>query len=89
MGIGAPVSREVMAEILKVMTPEVFIGTDIRDDPVGSILVRETILRKIHWDSIHRIVRRHIKPLMTRSAVLALELEIEMVLGESFYDRPF
>jgi hypothetical protein len=87
IGLWAPVTREVMTDALKVITPERFIGIDIQDDTISCILVREAVLRKISWDLIHRLVQEDIKPLMTKSEILALRLNVEVVFGENFYGK--
>jgi hypothetical protein len=87
MGLWAPISRKVMTDTLKVMTPETFIGIDIDDDTIKCILVRKSVLRKINWDLVQRIVRHDIKPLMAKSEILGLKLEVEVMLGENFYGK--
>jgi hypothetical protein len=88
IGRWAPVSREIMRDALKALALDTFAGIDIRDDKIRSILVRESVLRKIDWDLIQKIVQRDIKPLMEKSEILALKFEIEVVLGENFFGRP-
>jgi hypothetical protein len=81
LGRLAPVSREVMQKTLRVMSSEPFVSLDVRDDTIASIFVRQTILRRISAERIKRIVLRSIKPLMAKTEILALNLEIEIELG--------
>jgi hypothetical protein len=84
IGLLAPVTRETMTVALGMMTPETFIGIEIPDDKVRSILVREGVLRRLGWDFIKSKVLRDIKPSLAKSGVLALKLDIAVVLGENF-----
>jgi hypothetical protein len=79
----APLSLVTMKKTLRLVSPEAFAGINVRDDKIGSILVRKAILRKISWRILTKIVLQDIKPLMTKSEILALHIEIEVGLGEN------
>ena len=82
IGLAAPVNRVVMIKILGMMTPERFVGRDIRDPIVKSIVAREAVIRKIGWPMLIKIVRRDITRLMAKSEIVGLKLEIEVALAE-------
>ena len=82
IGLAAPLNRPVMIKILGMMTPERFVGRDIRDTVVKSIVARESVIRKIGWPMLIQIVRRDIARLMAKSEIVGLKLEIELALGE-------
>lgn len=85
IGVEAPVSRGAMEKILRIMTTEPFRGVDVHDNVIKSILVRERVIRRIGWPMVQRIVRRDVKPLMAKTEILALKLEIEVALSETFF----
>jgi hypothetical protein len=84
LGRDSPVKPVVMMRALKLMSREPFAVLHLEDDTVRSIFVRKSILRKIDWKMVERIVIKNIKPLMSRSEILAVSLEIEIALGENY-----
>ncbi|MDB6167166.1 MAG: hypothetical protein JWM88_30 [Verrucomicrobia bacterium] len=85
IGVLAPVTGDVMMKILGMMSREKFTCVDIEDDTVRSIVARESVLRKIGWERMTRIVRRDVKQLMLKSEILGLKLDIEIALGENSF----
>jgi hypothetical protein len=83
IGRQAPVGQSQMKKTLRLISHESFVGIDVRDSVVGAILVRESILRKIGWAKVREIVMRCIKPVMVKTEILALNLEVEVAIGES------
>jgi hypothetical protein len=47
-------------------------------------LVRKSVLRKLGWKTVQRLVLVNVKPLMARTEILALRLEVEIALGETY-----
>jgi hypothetical protein len=84
LGRLAPIGREIMLETLHLLSPEPFLAIDVHDDTVASIIVRKAILLRISPQSLEKIVLHSIKPVMAKTEILALHLEIEMELGENF-----
>lgn len=80
----ASVSPEVLSKTLRLLNREPFVAFKIRDDVISAIFVRKGILRKISWARLKAIVMKNIKPLMAQTEILALNLEIEIALGDSF-----
>jgi hypothetical protein len=72
-----------MKKMLRLASPQPFAGIALRDDTVGSIFVRQAILRRMSWEMVKKIVMQTIKPSMAKSEILALYLEVEVGFGEN------
>ena len=78
----APLNQLSMKKTLRLMTREQFAGIDLIDDTIGSIVVRKSIVRKVGWERVREMVLLNIKPLMAKTEILALHLDLEIALGE-------
>lgn len=83
VGRAAPVSGKVLAQTLRLMCPETFVGFAMTDDTIAWIFVRKAILRRISVERIKTIVLRKIKPLMGKTEILTLDMDIEIILREA------
>lgn len=80
IGQQAPASLETLIGTLRTMCPETLIGLTVSDDVVGSIIIRETLLKKFPRALIERFILQKVKPHMSSSEVLRLDLELEIVI---------
>jgi hypothetical protein len=78
----APLSHQGMKKMLRLASPQPFAGIALRDDTVGSIFVRQAILRRMSWATVKNLVLQTIKPSMAANEILALYLEVEVGFGE-------
>ncbi len=84
IGRSAQVNPETMSRILELASSDRFQSLQIEDDVVGSIFVRDAVLRKIDADAIKQFVVEQIKPVMAATEAISLHLEIEIVMEQAF-----
>src|SRR5450432_244774 len=80
IGKEAPVHLDNVLATLKLVSTEVFIGSPLIDDVVASIIVRESLLKKVPPGVIEKFVLQRVKPFMSAFEVLRLDLELEILL---------
>lgn len=84
LGRGAQVNSATMQQILQLARAERFCSVPVQDDVIEDILIRESILRKLDGDAVRNFVLGQIKPAMSATEILSLQLEVEVVLDQSF-----
>lgn len=80
IGTGAPVSPEAMMETLKLVSTERFFLVAVQDDTVGAIIVREGLIRRMQPTVIADFVVNRIKPFMSHTEVLRLEVDMDTMV---------
>lgn len=78
IGREAPIGREAFNRALKVLMAAPFTQIEVGDEIVADILVRSAILLRIPEKKLASFVLPHIKPLMTGTEILHLDLDAEI-----------
>lgn len=84
LGKDAPIGCIAIRRALELLmvTPFEHIELGGKDDVIGDILVRQTLLRRIPQERLVEFVLRRIKPLMGPEEILHLELTLEVLLED-------
>lgn len=82
VGRSAPVTRDVLAKTLRLLNPNPFVAITLRDETIAAIFIRQALLRKISSQRLKKIVLQQIKPLMAKTEVVALNLDLEITVSE-------
>lgn len=80
IGKQAPISPDAMMETLKLVSTERFFKVPVIDDTVGAIIVREGLLKRMHGEQIADFVVARIKPFMSHTEVLRLDIEMDTLV---------
>lgn len=83
IGRDAAMGGEAMARTLRLMTNEKFERIALRDEVVAEIVVRAAILRKLGRERLVKFVLNRIKPLMTETELLLLDIEVELTIEDT------
>jgi len=83
IGRHAAIGGEAMARTLRLMSNEKFDQVIVKDPVVHEILVRSAVMRKVGQERLVKFVLERVKPVMTESELLLLEIEVELVLEAS------
>lgn len=83
IGRNAAIGGEAMARTLRLMSNEKFERVIVKDPVVHEILVRSAVMRKVGQDRLLKFVLERIKPIMSESELLLLEIEVELLLEAS------
>jgi hypothetical protein len=85
IGKSAPIGVEAMMRALGLMSTERFVRLKIPGDSVvADAIVREAVLRKMKEKRMREFILRRVKPLMGPHELLMLNMEIEVVVEDSF-----
>jgi len=80
IGREAPTNLEALLGTLRTICPETLVGVTVADDVVGAIIIREALLKKFPAGLVEKFVLQKVKPYMSASEVLRLDLELEIVI---------
>jgi len=83
IGKDAAIGGEAMTRTLRLMTNEKFDRITLKDDIVQELIVRSAVLRKVGRDRLVSFVLKRVKPIMTESELLMLDIEIELVIEDT------
>lgn len=83
IGKGAPISLNAMMETLKLVSTERFFTVPVEDETVGAIIVREGLLKRMHSEMIADFVLSRVKPFMSHTEVLRLDIEVDTLVEAS------
>lgn len=85
IGRSAPMGVESMMRTLKLMSAEHFIHIPIDGDPVVcDAVVRESVMRKLGEKRLKAFLLNRVKPLMAENELLMLDIDIEVVVEDTF-----
>ena len=82
IGREAPIGREAFTRALKVLVAAPFTQIEVGDEIVADMLVRSSLLLRIPEKKLVAFVLRHVKPLMTGTEILHLDLDAEIEVEE-------
>ena len=83
IGRAAAIGGEAMARTLRLMTTENCERIRVKDDVVDEIIIRTAVLKKLGAERVQAFVLTRVKPLMSETELLMLDIEVELVLEES------
>lgn len=85
LGKNSPIGCEAMRRALKILQPQQFDHIELadKDDVVGDILVRSSILKRVSKDKFVEMVLRRFKPVMEADECLHLEINTELIVEDT------
>ena len=83
VGRDAAIGGEAMVRTLRLMTNEKFDRIVLHDEVVQEVIVRSAILRKIGRERLIAFVLKRVKPVMSETELLLLDIEVELVIESS------
>ena len=83
IGVDAAIGGEAMSRTLRLMTNEKFDRIALKDDTVQEIIVRSAVLRKIGRERLIAFVMKRVKPVMSETELLMLDIEVELVIEDT------
>jgi hypothetical protein len=82
LGRDAPIGCKAFRKALDLLMANPFEHIELNDDTISDILVRATILRRLPPQKLIEFVIQQIKPLMTATEVLHLDLDVQVTLED-------
>jgi hypothetical protein len=83
IGRDAAIGGEAMTRTLRLMTNEKFERISIKDEIVQELIVRSAVLRKVGQERLVAFIHKRVKPIMTETELLMLDIEVEVVIEDS------
>jgi hypothetical protein len=84
IGRDAAIGGEAMVRTLRLMTNEKFERFIMpRDDIVQDVILRSAVVRKLGKERVLKFVMDRIKPVMTETELLMLDIDIELVIEDT------
>jgi hypothetical protein len=83
IGRDAAIGGDAMLRTLRLMTNEKFERLAVKDDIIQDFIVRTSILRKLGAEKLIEFARERIKPLMSETELLMLDIEVELVIEDN------
>jgi hypothetical protein len=80
IGVDAAIGGEAMTRTLRLMTNEKFDRILLKDDIIQEVIVRSAVLRKLGRERLLSFVLKRVKPVMTETELLLLDIDIELVI---------
>jgi hypothetical protein len=82
LGVNAPQGTEAFKKGLGLLVSTPFEHISVKDDIIGSVLVRGSVLRRISAEKFLDFIMRRVKPLMSAEEILHLDMNIEVDLDD-------
>jgi len=79
----AAIGGEAMSRTLRLMTNEKFERITLDDEVVQDVIVRTAVLRKLGRNRLIEFVLSRVKPLMTETELLMLDIGVELVIEDT------
>lgn len=84
IGRDAAIGGEAMARTLRLMTNEKFERfTVAKDETIQDIILRTSVVRKLGKERVLKFVMDRIKPIMTETELLMLDIDVELVIEDA------
>jgi hypothetical protein len=84
IGRDAAIGGEAMVRTLRLMTNEKFERFIIpKDEIVQDVILRSAVVRKLGKERILKFVMERIKPVMTETELLMLDIDVELVIEDT------
>lgn len=82
IGKDAAIGGEAIARTLRLMTHEKFERILLQDGIIQEVIVRTAVLRKVGRDRMLAFIQRRIRPVMTSTELLLLDIDVELVIED-------
>ena len=82
LGKKSCIGAMAMKKALTLMQASSFDHIKVKDDVVGDIFIRSNILKRISRKQVVQLVVRRIKPLMSDTELMLLDIEVELVIED-------
>ena len=82
LGKRSPIGCRAIQKALELLTPDQFEHIEFEDEVLSNIIIRKAILNRITKKKLLNFVVKNIKPLMTESEILHLDLQVIINLEE-------
>ena len=82
IGRDAAIGGEAMLRTLRLMTHEKFDRILLKDDIIQEVIVRSAVLRKLGRERLMEFIVGRIKPVMSDTELLMLDIEVELVIED-------
>lgn len=83
IGQKAAIGADAMLRTLSIMTHEEFERLHLKDEVIEDVIVKTSILRKAGRDRVIRFIMTNLKPVMTTTELLMLDIYIELLIEDS------
>lgn len=84
IGRDAAIGGEAMVRTLRLMTNEKFERFVVpKDDVVQDVILRTSVVRKLGKDRVLKFVMDRIRPVMTETELLMLDIDVELVIEDA------
>ncbi len=84
IGRDAAIGGEAMVRTLRLMTNEKFERFVMpKDDIIQDVILRSAVVRKLGKERVLKFVMDRIKPVMTETELLMLDIDIELVIEDT------
>jgi hypothetical protein len=83
IGRDAAIGGEAMLRTLRLMTHEKFERISLREEIIQEIIVRSSVLKKLGRERLVAFVLTRIKPVMSDTELLMLDIEVELVIEDT------
>ncbi|MDF3059666.1 MAG: uncharacterized protein K0R17_3881 [Rariglobus sp.] len=84
IGRDAAIGGEAMARTLRLMTNEKFERFTIaKDEIVQDVILRTSVVRKLGKERVLKFIIDRIKPVMTETELLMLDIDVELVIEDA------
>jgi len=83
IGRDAAIGGEAMLRTLRLMTHEKFERITLKEEIIQEVIVRTAVLKKLGQDRLIEFVLNRIKPIMSETELLMLDIEVELVIEDT------
>lgn len=84
IGRDAAIGGEAMVRTLRLMTNEKFERFIVpKDDVVQDVILRTSVVRKLGKERVLKFVMDRIRPVMTETELLMLDIDVELVIEDA------
>ena len=83
IGKSAAIGIDAMLRTLSILTHEEFERLHLTDEVIEDIIVKTSILRKAGRERLVKFVLTNLKPVMTATELLVLDIYIELVIEDT------
>jgi hypothetical protein len=81
LGREAPIGAEALSRAMAILSKETYRRVRLGDDAIMSdALIRDSVLRKVGQQKLVSFLRDRVKPRMTESEIVTLDIQIELMI---------
>ncbi|MFQ5515688.1 MAG: hypothetical protein ACE5FG_14840 [Myxococcota bacterium] len=82
LALEAPIGCVAIRKAIKLLAAGDFDHIEVEDDVIADVIIRSPLLRRMPREKFLAFIMRRIKPLMTRTEILHLDIELEITIEE-------